>query len=209
MTKSRSARPMRRASKVSRNVLSVVRILIASYFLAMATGLVFEPASRTFLDPLLPLEYAQLTSTTYLFVTAFAIMVGVFLRPAALLLAVYIFWSGFLHYDLGGSQAALSAYWRDMALLGAILLIAVTEPGAKARFSPFARPFVAPRRINRDRSEAPSTARPKRTGHPAIADDLQRLVAELDRDDGTELENLFTDLWDNSAEELELIPVRA
>ena len=209
MTKSRSARPMRRASKVSRNVLSVVRILIASYFLAMATGLVFEPASRTFLDPILPLEYAQLTSTTYLFVTAFAIMVGVFLRPAALLLAVYIFWSGFLHYDLGGSQAALSAYWRDMALLGAILLIAVTEPGAKARFSPFARPIVAPRRINRNPEETPNTARPKRTGNPAITDDLQSLIGELDREDGTELENLFTDLWDNSAEELEMIPVRA
>ena len=48
-----------------------------------------------------------------------------------------------------------------------------------------------------------------RTGNPAITDDLQSLIGELDRDDGTELENLFTDLWDKNAEELELIPVRA
>ena len=204
MVKSRSARPNRRATTVSRNVLSVVRILIASYFLAMATGLVFEPASRTFLDGILPGEYAQLASTTYLFVTAFAIMTGVYLRPAALLLAVYIFWSGFLHYDLGGSQEALSAYWRDMALLGAILLIAVTEPGAKARFNPFSKPAVAPRRI---RGEPRTSRRPQR--QTSIDPAPEAPFIDMDDNSFGEMANLFADLWDESAEDVELLPIRA
>ena len=195
---------------VSRTVLSVVRILIASYFLASATGLIFEPASRTFLDAVLPQTQAQLVTTTYLFVTAFAIMVGVFVRPAALLLAVYIFWSGFVHYDLA-NPAALAAFWRDMALLGAVLMIAVTEQGAGTQVRVWRR-NVAPRRIAgaaKKRKPRPAADQPEQ--HVAVQPGSARLTGfahdsgEIDiyefharqDDDAAEIVNIFAELWDD------------
>ncbi len=117
---------------VPNTALAVVRILIASYFLAAATGLVFQPASRTFLDAVLPTGPAQFVTTTYLYVTAFAIMVGFAVRPAALLLAIYIFWSAFVQFDQAEAlDLALSEFWRDVALIGALTLVASTEPGTR------------------------------------------------------------------------------
>ncbi|MCG6903067.1 MAG: DoxX family protein [Rhodobacter sp.] len=209
----RTFRPTYYGSAVSRTVLSVVRILIASYFLATATGLVFEPGSRTFLDAVLPADQAQVATTTYLFVTAFAIMVGFAVRPAALLLAVYIFWSGFLHYDFGGGPEALAVFWRDMALLGSILLIAVTEPGGSKSLRIWARP-VAPRRIAAESASQMkfATKRPARPA-PAASDmardaimsgrisvlDAPNSFADLGsaEDDG-EVDNIFAGAWDRN-----------
>ena len=150
MSTVRSARPAVKGNRMSRTVLSVVRILIASYFLATATGLIFDQTSRTFLDGVLVESHAQLIATIYLFVTAFAIMVGFIVRPAALLLSVYVFWSGFVDFSTSMEAAALSAFWRNMALLGALLLVAVTEPGGSTKFRLWAKP-IAPRRIARAR----------------------------------------------------------
>ena len=203
---------------VSRTVLSVVRILIASYFLASATGLIFEPASRTFLDAVLPSTEAQLVTTTYLFVTSFAIMVGVLVRPAALLLAVYIFWSGFLHYDLA-EPAALAAFWRDMALLGAVLMIAVTEQGAGTQVRVWRR-SVAPRRISgapEKRSQRPATPNPGHghtkqpaggarlagVAHQSGEIDIYEFHTRQDADtaaDTAEVTNIFAELWDDPPE---------
>jgi uncharacterized membrane protein YphA (DoxX/SURF4 family) len=189
---------------VSRTVLSVVRILIASYFLATGSGLIIEPTSRMFFDAVLSQQNAALLTTSYLFITAFAIMVGRAVRPAALLLAIYIFWSGFVHYRIGGSPEALSAYWRDMALLGAVLLIAVTEPGGSGKFKLW-RKSVAPRRImpsgQADRPVAgtkrptPEDARTARdnvkTDHnPGHSRDFD------DDDDNDDDGNIFADIWD-------------
>ncbi len=187
---------------VSRTVLSVVRILIASYFLATATGLIFEPASRTFLDAVLPVSQAQFVTTTYLFLTSFAIMVGIAVRPCALLLSIYIFWSGFLHYDLG-DPVALSAFWRDMALLGSVLMIAVTEQGGGAQVRVW-RKNVAPRRV-------PSTAReprltrgtPRPTKKPARLKGVAHASGEIDiyecdgKDDEDDSLNIFAKDWDD------------
>ena len=82
-----------------------------------------------FFDDLLPERASQIASTTYLFVAAFAIMVGFALRPAAVLLAIYVLWSVFAYNDVEGSQIALSVYLRQAAMLGAIALIAMLRPG--------------------------------------------------------------------------------
>lgn len=205
MRVTRPGRPAsQRSTMVSRTVLSVVRILIASYFLATATGLIFEPASRMFLDAVLSHQNATLATTIYLFATSFLIMVGKAVRPAALLLAVYIFWSGFLHYDIGGSPEALGAYWRDMALLGAVLLIAVTEPGGSGTFRLFRKP-VAPRRVapvlqSVDDARMRNVARPSRksaqTARDAILTGEVLTARTAEQDDDDAILNIFADLWD-------------
>ncbi|MDJ0630347.1 MAG: hypothetical protein QNJ44_18980 [Rhodobacter sp.] len=209
MLNTRAVRPVEVGVMMSRTIVAIVRILIASYFLAMATGLVFDPASRTFLDPILPHDQAQFITTVYLYLTAFAIMVGVLVRPAALLLAIYLFWSGFLHYDLS-SAAALNDFWRDMALLGAVLMIAVTEQGAGAQVRVWRRK-VMPRRVHKDEFSSldganarPRAAKPGRailTGvaHATGEIDIYECTPDHDADD---VDNLFADLWD----ETETIP---
>ncbi|MDJ0826623.1 MAG: hypothetical protein QNJ16_14065 [Rhodobacter sp.] len=210
MMNARAARPAEVGVMVSRTVVAIVRILIASYFLAMATGLVFDPASRTFLDPILPHDQAQFVTTVYLYLTAFAIMVGVLVRPAALLLAVYMFWSGFLFYDLN-SAAALNDFWRDMALLGAILMIAVTEQGAGAQVRVWRRK-IAPRRVGVPAQDQPHTPRPQPKKAPeggALLTGVAHASGEIDiyecppEQDGGDVDNLFADIW----EEAETIPV--
>ncbi len=197
MTNARATRPNMISTQVSRTVLSTVRILIASYFLATATGLVLEPSNRTLFGSVMLADHANLAATIYLFITAFAIMVGKAVRPAALLLAIYIFWSGFLHYDFSDSADALSKFWRDMALLGAILLIAVTEPGGSGRFT-LRRRAVAPRRvapvlIEDAEAKARARRRPAPSGSQLSRDDIIAAAEEAEDDD---VQNIFADIWD-------------
>ena len=129
MNKSKSGWTSQTSNGAFNLALSMVRVLIGTYFLAMATGLILEPGGRMFFDDLLPERASQIASTTYLFVAAFAIMVGFALRPAAVLLAIYVLWSVFAYNDVEGSQIALSVYLRQAAMLGAIALIAMLRPG--------------------------------------------------------------------------------
>ena len=194
---------------MSRPVLSVLRILIASYFLATATGLIMEPGNRTLFEPFLPESYATLLTTVFLFGTAFLIMVGKLLRVAALLLAVYILLSGVLTYDLGSTPEALSTFWRDMALLGAVLLIAVTEPGGNGSFRLWQK-SVTPRRISVRQARAAQTGRhtprPSRTTDQAAEQLSARDIddaGDADEDGG----NLFAGMWDKSGARSDPIPL--
>ena len=208
MQPNRDIRPYVIGTPVSRTMFAIIRVLIASYFLATATGLILEPGSRTFFDGVLPADSAAFATTMYLFVTAFAIMVGKLVRPASLLLALYIFWSAFVHFELGSSPAALGSFWRDMALLGAVLLVAVTEPGGSDSFRLWRR-GVAPRRIVPQRpalddngepaaTPRPAPTRPAATRSPQFASARAIPVTDIIfDDDADEAEfNIFADLWD-------------
>ncbi len=134
---------------------NLVRIVIASYFLAVAVGLIpgtdASPLTATFL----PEPYAGAAGQTVIFVTAYLVLVGVWLRVAALLLATVLFWSSYIHNTAAGD---LEAFWRDLALIGALILTYTqTLPRAATRraalrWTPRARRLtpvqaVAPRRI--------------------------------------------------------------
>ena len=134
---------------------NLVRIVIASYFLAVAVGLIpgtdASPLTATFL----PEPYAGAAGQTVMFVTAYLVLVGVWLRVAALLLATVLFWSSYIHNTAAGD---LEAFWRDLALIGALILTYTqTLPRAATRraalrWTPRARRLtpvqaVAPRRI--------------------------------------------------------------
>ena len=203
----RPGRPIGQNEPMNRTVLPIVRILIGSYFMATATGLIFDPSTRTFLDPLMPHQAARAVTTTYLFITAFGIMVGFFLRPASLLLALYIFWSGYAHFILLGTAEALASFWRDMALLGSVLLIAIVEPGGRNRFR-LRTKNISPRRIAQERDEHVKAAsqRPLRSTEqltrdailngvifaPSMAQKLNALPEDED-EDGDEIQNIFLD----------------
>ncbi len=145
---------------------NLVRIVIASYFLAVSLGLIPGTVAWPLTAPFLPEPYADLAGKAVIFTTAYLVLVGAWLRVSALLLATVLFWSSYIQ-NIGSDN--LEGFWRDLALIGALILTYTqTLPRANSRRSalqwkPRARRIapaqvIAPRRVvtvpRRARSES-------------------------------------------------------
>lgn len=141
----------------------VARMLIASYFIARVLGLSVAAAGDEmvpFRD--LPGDHTALLAEGVLLVLSLALFFGVQVRLAALLLAVHLFWTSFLMNYLIGEMPMLNAFWRDLALVGALTLVAaqhVPRPSAQIFTRRLSNKLSYPRRIVASRP--PSTLRPK------------------------------------------------
>src|SRR5690606_1081164 len=100
---------------------NLVRIVIASYFLAVAVGLIPGTDASPLTAAVLPEPYAAAVGQTVIFITAYLVLVGVWLRMAALLLATVLFCSS----DIENTGSGLrQAFWRELAPVGALGLAA-------------------------------------------------------------------------------------
>lgn len=162
----------------------LVRILIGSYF-AACTGLIDPLVDTTFLGRLLGSTVAETVTVAILYGTAFAIMIGRFVRPAALFLASFFFWASYIPASRNFTLDTLADFWADMALVGALLLIALLQPGG-SRGLRFRR--VQPRRLKRPQGGvvSPRTPRPEAIG--------AGMTARFEHEDEDKMVNLFTDL---------------
>ena len=174
MPTKQTPRPAPFGIPVSSTTQSTVRILIASYFLAIATGLVSDPVSHNFLPHVMDAETATLLTTLYLFPTAFLVMVGYAVRPAALLLAVYLFWASFVHFYHAPAAGALAVFWQNVALLAGLTLVAITKPGG-SRGMRLRHRTVTPRRVQL--KTQPRRARPVKTPQIVLASKAEWLAA--------------------------------
>jgi uncharacterized membrane protein YphA (DoxX/SURF4 family) len=104
---------------LSQSGQNLVRIVIASYFLAVSLGLIPGTVAWPLTAPFLPEPYALITGKMVIFLTAYLVLVGAWLRFSALLLATILFWSSFLGNT---GYEALEGFWRDLALIGALIL---------------------------------------------------------------------------------------
>lgn len=125
-----TTRHTRRESQLGQTGQNLVRIVIASYFLGVSIGLIpgttAEPLTSTFL----PAPYAEWAGKTIIFATAYLVLIGTFLRLSALFLAVVLFWSSYIANGL----THVEAFWRDLALIGALILTYTqTLPRAERR----------------------------------------------------------------------------
>ena len=100
------------------------RVLIASFFIARALGLIVDPSSmqQFLVDSLIP-EQLRWPNAAFEILAALAIMFGYQTRTAAALLALYVFWTSFILNYLPGDPYALGAFWRDLSMIGGLLLI--------------------------------------------------------------------------------------
>lgn len=161
------------AAEISSHNLSqggqnLVRVLIASYFLAVPLGLIAGTGAGPLAAALLPAPYAEPAGRVIVFVTAYLVLAGIWLRAAALLLATLVFWSSYI----GNAQSGdFAAFWRDLALIGGLILTYTqTLPRAgrrraMLRWTPTARrvapaPPVTPRRVVTLVRPSRSSARP-------------------------------------------------
>ncbi len=107
---------------LSASAQNLARILIASYFIAAALTLIDGTMGHALARQVVPPEHVALSASAVIFGLAFMVMIAVWLRFAALLLAVVVFWSGFLELLEPAGLQSLDVFWRDLALIGALFL---------------------------------------------------------------------------------------
>lgn len=99
----------------------VTRLLIVSYFVALALNLIEGAEIARFAEPLMPGMMAHYTMRFVVLTLSAMVLFDFWQRPAALVLAIIVFWSSYITLYSGGE---ISSFWRDLALIGALLLTA-------------------------------------------------------------------------------------
>lgn len=105
--------------KISAQV--VTRLLIVSYFVAVALGQITAMDVSRLAETFLPQAQANLVMCGLILALSAMVLFGFFRRPAALVLALIVFWSSYLTLFSGGD---IESFWRDLALIGGLLLTA-------------------------------------------------------------------------------------
>ncbi len=104
----------------------ITRILILSYFLALATGLISGAEFSRLATPFLPEPTASFAMSAVVIFLSALVLIGVYRRPAALILALALFWASYMTMFATGD---LTGFWRDLALLGGLLMSAGVGAG--------------------------------------------------------------------------------
>jgi uncharacterized membrane protein YphA (DoxX/SURF4 family) len=184
------------------------RILIASYLMAIALGLVSGTTGSVIWAMFLPGDIANIVATASMFGLAFMVMIGVWLRPAALLLAIVMFWSSYITLISPDASSNVDSFWRDLALIGALFLTYAQSSRRVARMRSVLRrkhhvrklkPNVqrTPRRIT-PMVEAPATnaAAAESTAMPEFRSQRGHVQAEpVVEDTSDQGENIFDNVY--------------
>ena len=100
------------------------RLILASYFAARGLGLVVEPGTMEALVRAMPVSpLLAVANSAFLITCAIFIALGVHTRFAALLLALYLFWSSYIFNFIGVQPPNLVAFWKDLALIGGLMML--------------------------------------------------------------------------------------
>jgi uncharacterized membrane protein YphA (DoxX/SURF4 family) len=118
---------------LSSTELNAARVLIAFYFLAVAAGFTdgvsLAPVFESFLDK----SIAGGVSQAVLFTMGFLVLVGTFLRAVALGMAGFLLASYVLVAAKTGDWQPPDTIWRDIALIGALILTYAQREGFFSR----------------------------------------------------------------------------
>ena len=104
----------------------VTRILILSYFVALAMGLINGAEMSRLTAPFLSEPDATYLMSGIVVALSALILFGVFRRPAALILSMILFWASYMTMYANGD---LTGFWRDLALIGGLLMSAGVGQG--------------------------------------------------------------------------------
>lgn len=100
----------------------LIRLLIVSYFIALSIGLIDGTDMSMLTSPFLPALPASIAANAGVIALSALILFGVHRRIAALLLALCLFWCSYLGSLGHVGTVDVGAFWRDLALIGALLL---------------------------------------------------------------------------------------
>lgn len=112
------------ANRVTMNLAgqTVLRNLIASYFIAVALGIISGTNLALLFSAVLPAPLDAAFAAGMVFILAFMVMLAVYTRVAALILALMMFYASYLMMVELGVEQELGSFWRDLALIAALLL---------------------------------------------------------------------------------------
>lgn len=209
------------ADRVTLNATAqnLLRIVIASYFLAVGLNLIPGTNLGPLVGQVLPMHVAEPFAAMMVFALAFLVMIGLYMRPAALVLGLMTFFASYLKMLELGVADELGTFWQDLVLIAALMLTYSENAPRDARMRAVIRRKVTPRRvmtgerriterptIERPVSERPVSERPvserpvrrdpetKPTVVPARVARIT-LAAELAEatNDGPEIDNIFAE----------------
>lgn len=158
------------ADRVTFNVAAhtALRVMIASYFLAVALTIIPGTDLSLLFAPVLPAPYSGATAAGLVFIFSFMIMIGMATRVAALIIALMTFYASYLTMIALGVENELGSFWRDIALIAALLLT-YSEPELRSRRRRrLIHRNIVPRRVNAilaraaENCDAVALARPNR-----------------------------------------------
>lgn len=101
--------------------ITVTRLLVVSFFIAVSLGLVQGADFKLLATPFLPEDTAIYAMHAMVLALSVMVLANVFRRRAALVLALMVFWSSYITLFAGGD---VSAFWRDLALIGGLIMSA-------------------------------------------------------------------------------------
>ncbi|MFV0336023.1 MAG: hypothetical protein ACK5JR_18360 [Tropicimonas sp.] len=141
------------------NAQNLLRIIIASYFIAGAIGVIPGCDLTPLFGQVLPEGAADIAASVTVFVLAYLVMIGIRLRAAALLLGILTFWASYIRLMEVGIEAGLGTFWRDLALIASLMLTyAIPDQDAIRRHSLLRG--IRPRRIRPHRLPARQEVNP-------------------------------------------------
>ena len=110
---------------------SAVRLLIVSYFIALALELINGTDLTVLATPFMPEVFAKIVSGLGVVGLSAMILLDYHRRLAALLLAIVLFWCSYLATLSPSGLEDIGSFWRDLALIGALLLTYADAEGDK------------------------------------------------------------------------------
>ena len=147
-----------------------VRVLVALYTVASATGLISGTNLSLLLTPLVSEIAAQTVMTALVTGLCTFMLLGIKRRAMALLLAIIFLWSSY--FAILGPNAEIfgGSHWRDMMLIAALLLIYADATNEEQNdLSALARAIKGPRSLvagpELDRSTSPTPPRFERAAY--------------------------------------------
>ena len=111
--------------------LNLLRILISSYFIAVSLSLVKGTDLTALAVLMLPGNLGIFAANTMVFILAYIVLMGMWMRPAVWALASYVLASSLYATTLTASPEIMSDLWRDIALVAGLLLSCISTSGRK------------------------------------------------------------------------------
>lgn len=107
---------------VNKTAQAVLRLIIGSYFLAVALNLIPGTDLGILFSGVMAAPYDSALAMGLVFALAFMVMLGHATRVAALVMALITFYASYLTMLSLGVADELGSFWRDLALIAALLL---------------------------------------------------------------------------------------
>ncbi len=99
----------------------LMRVLVASYLMAASVGIAPGPDLVPIFAQFMPLTWATMAGTAMLFLLAYAMMAGIWLRITILALAIIHVGSSFMENFIFAQSPDLGTMWQDVVVLCALM----------------------------------------------------------------------------------------